>query len=280
MVMVAVSRRRAVRQKPPCPSASRAVHTRQGGPGLHRGRTLACLRLGPVRGYIDPVLGCLICGSVPPERSGMSSFSFGEHPHRRYNPLTRQWVLVSPHRTRRPWQGQVERPPAEVRPAYDPTCYLGPGNERAGGARPGLHRHLRLDKEFAALFPDTPSARCGTGCCWRAVSWGAAGWCAFRRPKPDAAQMSPADVRRVVDVWVAQYEERGARPGAQLRAALETMGAHHGLPQSSSPWADLEQELDPAGAATEPASRAPLGEEPAAACCVTIWRKSWPPARG
>ena len=55
-----------------------------------------------------------------------------EHPHRRYNPLTDEWVLVSPHRTKRPWLGQVEKRPPEQRPAHDPTCYLCPGNSRAG----------------------------------------------------------------------------------------------------------------------------------------------------
>ena len=58
-----------------------------------------------------------------------------EHPHRRLNLLTGEWVLVSPHRTKRPWQGQVEKVTVAQRPAYDPTCYLCPGNERAGGAR-------------------------------------------------------------------------------------------------------------------------------------------------
>ena len=55
-----------------------------------------------------------------------------DSPHRRLNLLTREWVLVSPQRARRPWQGQVEKTPPENQPQYDPTCYLCPGNARAG----------------------------------------------------------------------------------------------------------------------------------------------------
>ena len=56
-----------------------------------------------------------------------------DHPHRRYNPLLDEWVVVSPHRTKRPWQGQVEAPAPTTLPTYDPQCYLCPGNARAGG---------------------------------------------------------------------------------------------------------------------------------------------------
>src|SRR5512137_761697 len=58
-----------------------------------------------------------------------------DYPHRRFNQLTREWVLVSPHRAKRPWLGQVEKTPPENLPAYDPTCYLCPGNSRAGGVK-------------------------------------------------------------------------------------------------------------------------------------------------
>src|ERR1039458_10901655 len=62
-------------------------------------------------------------------------FDWTKDPHRRFNPLTREWVLVSPHRTERPWQGQMEEEAVAAQPDYDPTCYLCPGNTRAGGVR-------------------------------------------------------------------------------------------------------------------------------------------------
>ena len=77
------------------------------------------------------------------------------YPHRRQNPLTGEWVLVSPHRTLRPWQGKVERLPDDQRPAYDPKCYLCPGNARAGSDQnPNYEHTFYFTNDFSALLPE------------------------------------------------------------------------------------------------------------------------------
>ncbi len=76
--------------------------------------------------------------------------------HRRFNPLTREWILVSPHRSKRPWLGQVEKRTPEALPAYDPECYLCPGNERAGGIKNNAYTGTYVfDNDFSALLPET-----------------------------------------------------------------------------------------------------------------------------
>ena len=78
-------------------------------------------------------------------------------PHRRWNPLLREWILVSPHRTQRPWQGQVEPHPPQTKLKYDPSCYLCPGNSRAGGDKnPDYSGTFVFDNDYAAMVPDIP----------------------------------------------------------------------------------------------------------------------------
>src|SRR5580765_2961441 len=100
------------------------------------------------------------------------------NPHRRFNPLKREWVLVSPHRTQRPWQGQVEKVAQPSVLSYDPECYLCPGNTRAGGVKTDVYTSTYVfENDFAALKPDVPRFRDDEGAKGLLVADGESGVC-------------------------------------------------------------------------------------------------------
>lgn len=152
-------------------------------------------------------------------------------PHRRLNPLTNEWLLVSPHRTQRPWLGQVEGPVLETRPAYDPNCYLCPGNTRAGGRQnPVYDQTFVFDNDYAALVTDTPEAHLDRGGLIRAAS--ERGLCRVIcfSPRHDLTlpDMPVEGIRRVVDVWADQTNDLRARDLIRYVQVFENKGAMMG----------------------------------------------------
>lgn len=153
-----------------------------------------------------------------------------EQPHRRRNALTGEWVLVSPHRAKRPWQGQVDEPQGDVLPEYDPGCYLCPGNSRAGGAtNPAYSGTYVFDNDFAALL-DRPGESTSSDDLFQAVP--ERGICRVMcfSPRHDLtlALMDSVGVRSVVDTWVEQYEDLAERPHIGYVQIFENRGAMMG----------------------------------------------------
>jgi len=148
-------------------------------------------------------------------------------PHKRFNPLLREWVLVSPQRTERPWQGRVEQLPAPPSVTYDPNCYLCPGNKRAGGKQtPPYTSTYAFDNDFPALLTEAESfryeeegllvAQTDRGLC-RVL-------CFSPRHDLTVPRMNAQDLRGVVDAWIEQFSLLAQIPWVRHVQIFENRG--------------------------------------------------------
>lgn len=157
----------------------------------------------------------------------MADNQLNQIPHRRYNILTGEWVLVSPHRTKRPWQGKQEKLPTLDKPSYDKECYLCPGNVRAGGqANPNYGDVFSFVNDFSALLHDTPPAEYREGLL---LGKSEAGICKVVCFSPDHSltlpQMEVSAIERVVSLWQSEYLELGGMDNINHVQIFENKGA-------------------------------------------------------
>ena len=155
-------------------------------------------------------------------------FDSMEHPHRRFNPLIEEWVLVSPHRSKRPWQGQIELPEEKERPSYDAQCYLCPGNTRVNGEKNDNYTTTFVFKnDFAALKADTPVAVNSDPLFKMASEQGESRVVCF---SPDHGktlpQLTTEELLNVVDTWQQECKELGQK--YQWVQVFENKGAMMG----------------------------------------------------
>ncbi|MDG1723147.1 MAG: UDP-glucose--hexose-1-phosphate uridylyltransferase [Flavobacteriaceae bacterium] len=150
---------------------------------------------------------------------------FNNTPHRRKNILTGEWVLVSPHRTKRPWQGKKDKPQEIAQATYDPNCYLCPGNERAGGAKnPTYTGTYSFQNDFAALLegPEEPfkmgllEAESESGIC-KVI-------CYSPNHSLTLPLMEEHDVEKVISLWQKEYTELGSDPNINHVQIFENKG--------------------------------------------------------
>ena len=155
------------------------------------------------------------------------SNDLNKNPHRRYNILTGEWILVSPHRTKRPWQGKTEKDHSTKKETYDPSCYLCPGNTRASGeTNPDYKEPYSFVNDFSALLPDTPEMEVNEGLLKAESEQGICKVVCF---SPDHSLTLPLmeteDITKVVQIWQKEYKELGSRDNINYVQIFENKGA-------------------------------------------------------
>ncbi|AJR03985.1 UDP-glucose--hexose-1-phosphate uridylyltransferase [Siansivirga zeaxanthinifaciens] len=150
-----------------------------------------------------------------------------DYSHKRFNVLTGEWVLVSPHRAKRPWQGQNEAVNNEVRPSHDKSCYLCAGNTRINGEiNPDYKDVFVFTNDFAALQTSSKSFNVNDGLL---IAQSEQGICKVICFSPDhsksLADMAPKDIEKVVLTWQKEYKELGENPLINYVQIFENKGA-------------------------------------------------------
>jgi len=157
----------------------------------------------------------------------MDSFNIKDYTHRRFNPLSGEWLLVSPHRGKRPWQGQQETTAQNQLPAYDPACYLCPGNKRAEGAvNPAYTEPFVFTNDFSAITPVIPTGETSDGL-FRARSERGICRVVCFSPSHDKTvpELSFAEVKQVVSLWQQEYRQLGAHDFVNHVQIFENKGS-------------------------------------------------------
>ncbi|HNP32951.1 MAG TPA: UDP-glucose--hexose-1-phosphate uridylyltransferase [Flavobacterium sp.] len=142
----------------------------------------------------------------------MKQFHSNEHPHRRYNPLLDEWILVSPHRNKRPWQGQNEKLPEDNRPKYDSECYLCPGNARSNGTKnPDYTDCYVFENDFSALLKDDVSFKNDNNPLFQLKPERGINKVVCFSPKHNLTlpEMEISEIEKVIQTWAEQYIELG-----------------------------------------------------------------------